>query len=72
MSKVIVLMLLAMCFTVGAAVNLNEINFNTVQSGNFDQSLRGWFDTTNTDIGNAGSQKGTGKVFYVDSRAGGS
>jgi hypothetical protein len=63
---------LLLCCTLFGAVNLNEINFNTVQSGTFDRNLRGWINTLNTDITNAGFDKGTGRVFYVDSGAGGS
>lgn len=55
-----------------AAVDLTEINFNTVNDGRFDQSLRGWFSTLNTDIVNAGGSaplaglRSGGTVYYVD------
>ncbi len=65
-SLVMVVLLTLPCF---AAVNLNEINFDNVTSGTFDQQLRKWIGILNTDITNAAglSNLGTGKVFYVDS-----
>lgn len=73
--KLLVMVVLALfcCVTFGA-VDTTEINFSTVTSGTFDQQLRRWIDILNTDITNAGglSNIGTGKVFYVDSAAGGS
>ena len=73
MRKLITIVLfLAICGLSVAAVNLNEINFQTVTARTFDRSLRSWVNTLNTDITNSGSNKGTGKVFYVDSGAGGS
>ena len=56
------------------AVNLNEINFSTVNSGTFDQNLRAWINTLNLDIANSGGlyNVGTGKIFYVDSGSGSS
>ncbi len=56
-------------------VDITEVNFTNVQAGNFDQSLRRWIDTLNTDITNAGgvtSNLGTGTIFYVDSGPGNS
>jgi hypothetical protein len=56
------------------AVDVTEINHDTVTAGDFDQSLRGWIDTLNTDIVNAGgsvlANRGTGNVYYVDSATG--
>ena len=72
MRKLIIMLLLTM--PAMATVNVNEINFNTVTSGTFDQSLRRWITTLNTDIVNAGGSpfqnRGTGQVFYVDSAVG--
>lgn len=67
----IILMFSGICL---GEVDITEINFSTVTSGTFDQSLRGWIDTLNTDITNAGgsilSNRGTGNVYYVDSAVG--
>ena len=62
------------CSVAMGAVNLNEVNFTNVTSGTFDQQLRGWIDILNKDITNAAglTNIGTGRVFYVDSNAGGS
>ncbi|KKN43344.1 hypothetical protein LCGC14_0704010 [marine sediment metagenome] len=69
----ICLLILFMSSVAFGTVDITEINFRNVNAGNFDQLLRGWFDTLNTDIANAGLfNAGTGKVFYVDSAAGGS
>ena len=54
---------------VSGIVDLTEINFNTVTSGTFDQSLRGWVDTLNQDIVRANGFNGVlsgGTVYYVD------
>ncbi len=71
---IIIVMMLAMCFVAQATVDITEINFSNVTANTFDRSLRGWIDTLNTDITNAAglSNIGTGRVFYVDSAAGGS
>lgn len=70
-SLVITILLATVCF---ATVNIKEINHDTITSGTFDQDLRGWIDTLNTDIVNAGgsilANRGTGDVFYVDSATG--
>jgi hypothetical protein len=69
----ICLLILFMSSVAFGTVDLTEINQANVQAGNFDQSLRRWIDTLNTDIANAGLfNRGTGRVFYVDSAAGGS
>jgi hypothetical protein len=52
-----------------AAVDTTEINFSTVTSGTFDQSLRGWISTLNEDIVRAAglpSLLSGGTVYYVD------
>lgn len=50
-------------------VDTTEITFDVVTSGIFDQKLRGWIDTLNDDITNAGvlSNVGTGNIYFVDS-----
>lgn len=67
---IVIVLFLALLLPVGAAVNLNEINFQTINARTFDQSLRGWFDITNTDIENSNLAIGKGEVFYVDSGSG--
>ncbi len=67
-----IVLFLAICTISVAEVNLNEINFPTVNARTFDQSLRRWIGTLNTDITSSGINRGTGLVFYVDSNAGGS
>lgn len=68
---IVLIMLLGLLLGVGlvsrAAVDITEINFSNVNAGNFDQLLRGWISTLNTDIANASFNLGTGRVFYVDS-----
>ncbi len=52
-----------------STVDITEINFSTVTSGTFDQSLRGWFDTVNGDVVRANGGNGVlsgGTVYYVD------
>ena len=70
--KFLLIMVLMFCPTAFGEVDTSEITFSTVTSGTFDQSLRGWINTLNTDIVNAAglSNMGTGVVFYVDSGAG--
>lgn len=60
------------CSVVLATVDVAEITFDVVTSGTFDQSLRRWIDTLNTDITNAGvlSNVGTGNIYFVDSVVG--
>lgn len=72
--KVLLIALILFCSTAFGVVDTTEINFSTVTSGTFDQSLRRWIDTLNTDIANSGGLfgVGTGKIFYVDSGAGNS
>lgn len=67
-----IVLFLAICTISVAEVNLNEINFPTVNARTFDRSLRGWIGTLNTDITNSGINRGTGRIFYVDNGAGGS
>lgn len=69
---IIIVMMLTFCIPVFAEVDITEINFSNVNANTFDRSLRGWINTLNMDIVNAGVNLGTGKVFYVDSAAGGS
>lgn len=50
-------------------VDVTEINFRNVQSGNLDKNLRGWVTTLNTDITLSGGSLGLrsgGTVYYVD------
>jgi len=74
MKRIFVCLLFAIlvCSTGYAKVDLTEINFSTVTSGTFDRELRGWIDTLNGDIINAGSlfNVGTGQIFFVDSGSG--
>ena len=65
-SLVLIAMLVTVCFGV---VNVREINSDTVPigQGRFPQDLRKWVSTLNQDISDAGTEKGTGQVFYVDS-----
>ncbi len=69
----ICLVFLIFTSTVFATVDLSQINFNTVTSGKFDRLLKGWIDTLNNDIVNAGGlwNVGTGRIYFVDSGAGG-
>lgn len=68
---IIFLAFLAICFVATGAVDLTQVNYSNVNAGNFDQSLRGWFDTLNDDItlasgaGTLGLKSG-GTVYYVD------
>ena len=68
---IIIVMMLALCFTAYATVNVNEINFSNVHANTFDRNLRGWISTLNTDItlatgaGTLGLKSG-GTVYYVD------
>lgn len=56
-----------------ATIPVKDINLTTVHPDeDLVKLLRGKFTQHNTDIANAGSNLGTGKVFYVDSNAGGS
>lgn len=66
MKKFIVLIMLLAVSIVGAAVDVTEINFSNVQSGNFDRYLRGWVETLNDDIVLAGGLRSGGTVYYVD------
>ncbi len=68
----ICLLLLLMSSTAFGTVDLTQINQSNVQAGNFDQTLRGWIDTLNTDITNASGlfNLGSATVFYVDSGQG--
>ena len=69
-----IVVFILLCTTAFAEVDITEINFNTVTSGTFDQSLRGWINTINKDITNSGgtilANRGTGNVYYVDSATG--
>lgn len=72
--RALLLTLILFCSTAFGVVDTTEINFSTVTSGTFDQSLRRWIDTLNTDIANSVGLAGigTGRIFYVDSGAGNS
>ena len=65
-----IVMLIMLCSVTYATVDVTEINFNVVTSGTFDQALRRWITTLNTDIAAvAGTETGIGSKFYVDSNA---
>lgn len=71
MKTLLTTVVLVLCFGIlaFATVDITQIDFPTVTSGTFDQSLRGWFDTLNQDIvlsgGTLGLRSG-GTVYYVD------
>lgn len=66
----LIVMLIMLGSTAFATVDVTEINFNVVTSGTFDQSLRRWITTLNTDIAAvAGTERGIGSIFYVNSNA---
>lgn len=71
---VIVVMLGIMTMNSGRAeIPIKDINFNTAQpTEDLVKLLRAKFSQHNIDIASAGFNLGTGKVFYVDSNAGGS
>lgn len=70
MKKTIILYLL-MATCAFAEVSTTDINRNMVEpTSRLVTSLRTWFDQVNTDVANAGTNLGTGKVFYVDSGVG--
>ena len=76
MRKFIIVCTLAIIVSAGfASIPTKDINFNTVRAENdLAKLLRAKFAQHNVDIASVGgfSNRGTGKVFYVDSGAGGS
>lgn len=70
----LIVTLTVFCGMAVGEVDVTEIRFDTVTANTFDQSLRSWITTLNTDIVNAGgsilTNRGTGDVFYVDSATG--
>lgn len=70
MFRKILLIICLLAATGYATVDTTEITFDVVTSGTFDQRLRTWIGTLNTDIAAAAIENvGTGSIFYVDSGA---
>lgn len=70
MFRKILLIICLLAVTGYATVDTTEITFDVVTSGTFDQRLRTWIGTLNTDIAAAAIENvGTGSIFYVDSGA---
>ncbi len=78
MKKILIFLIVVLtAIPVFGTVDVTEINFTTVNAGTFDQDLRGWISTLNSDIVTAGAASGgvfadlgTGNIFYVDSATG--
>ncbi len=73
MRKFILCVLLSITAWCHADIVTNDIRFNTVRpEQDLAKLLRNKFAQHNIDIASAGVNRGTGRVFYVDSNAGGS
>ena len=69
--KKILISLMLTSVSWAARVPVNDIRFNTVRPENqLVRLLRNKVDALNDRIDNAGTQLGTGNVFYVDSAVG--